>query len=157
MKFMADCQSVWYFLALGFPAWGRSTALILCHFWLGPSWLTLSFGCLCLLGLAGCFSWGWEVVRYVFIFFLKRLLQVLRSHAICPFKSVYHLAGTLWSSNWDKQLAVSKLPATFGQPTAQQIICVSLVFSTWGQTCASQEPTNPQFVWSVLNKGENLS
>lgn len=51
----------------------RSTALVLCFFWLGPSWLTLPSGCLGLFGLAGSFSWGWEVVCSVFIFFWKDL------------------------------------------------------------------------------------
>lgn len=43
---------------LGFPAWGRSTALILCFFGgVGPLQFTLPFGCLGLVGLAGSFSW----------------------------------------------------------------------------------------------------
>lgn len=132
-----DMSLLWDFQ----PEVGQQNSSYAFFFWLCLSWLILPLSSLGLLGLFRSFYWGWKVVFYVFIFFSEETLSM--SYVICLSTSVYHLADTLWSSNWNKQLVVSRLPATFGQPTLQQIIRIRLVFSAWGQTCATQEPSNP--------------
>lgn len=122
-----------YLSSYAFCGWVLHSQLCFLSVWLFWGYLNLFFE-----GKRWC-------VMYSF-FKSEEILWIVWCHAIWPLKSVYHLAGTLWSRNGDKQLAVSKLPPTFGQLMLQRIVCMSLIFSTWGQTCASQEPTNPTTV-----------